>query len=149
VPSLKTSVDGRQLSAREQLDLHRTNPQCAACHVKMDPLGYSLENYDAIGVFRAEEAGRPLDVSAALPDGTQFAGLAGLRTLLLDRKDEFTGAFTERLLTYALGRGLEAPDMPAVRAIARRTAADDYRIHTLIQGIVESEPFNLRRTPTP
>jgi hypothetical protein len=149
VPSLKTSVDGRQLSAREQLDLHRTNPQCAACHVKMDPLGYSLENYDAIGAFRSEEAGRALDVSAALPDGTQFAGLAGLRTLLLDRKDEFTGAFTERLLTYALGRGLEAPDMPAVRAIARRAAADDYRIHTLIQGIVESEPFNLRRTPMP
>lgn len=148
VPALKsTSPDGRKLSAREQLELHRTDPACASCHVKMDPLGYALESYDAVGAFRTEEDGRPLDVSATMPDGTQFEGLAGLQQVLLSRKDQFTRAFTERLLTYALGRGVEARDQPAIRSIARAAAADDYRIQTIIVGIVKSDPFNLRKTP--
>jgi mono/diheme cytochrome c family protein len=148
VPALKsTSSDGRKLSAREQLEQHRADPACASCHVKMDPLGYALESYDAVGAFRTEEDGRALDVSATLPDGTQFDGLAGLQKVLLSRKDQFTRAFTERLLTYALGRGVGAHDQPAIRAIARAAAKDDYRIHTIILGIVQSEPFNLRKTP--
>jgi hypothetical protein len=115
--------------------------------VKMDPLGLALEHYDAVGAFRTEDAGRPVDASASMPDGAKFNGLGGLQKILLDHKDEFTRAFTERLLIYALGRGLEAYDQPKVRAIAREVADDDYRIRTLILGIVKSEPFNLRRTP--
>ena len=104
-------------------------------------------HYDAVGAFRTLDAGRPVDASASMPDGTQFEGLGGLQQILLDRKDEFTRAFTERLLTYALGRGLESYDQPKVRAIARSTASNDYRIRALILGIVRSEPFNMRRTP--
>jgi hypothetical protein len=147
VPALKSVVDGRVLSAREQLELHRADAACASCHSRIDPLGYALESFDAVGAFRTQEAGRALDVTATLADGTQMEGLPGLRGVLLARKDEFTRAFTQRLLTYALGRGLEATDMPVVRNIARTAAADDYRIHTLILAIVQSEPFNLRRTP--
>jgi len=149
VPALKATQAGRQLNAREQMELHRSDPACASCHVKMDPLGFALEHYDAVGAFRTQDAGRPIDASATMPDGAQFDGLGGLQKILLDHKDEFTRAFTERLLTYALGRGLEPYDQPKVRAIARATAADDYRIRTLILGIVQSEPFNLRRTPDP
>jgi Protein of unknown function (DUF1592)/Protein of unknown function (DUF1588)/Protein of unknown function (DUF1585)/Protein of unknown function (DUF1587)/Protein of unknown function (DUF1595) len=147
VPALKTSAAGRQLNAREQMELHRVDPACASCHVKMDPLGFALEQYDAVGAMRTLDAGRPVDASATLPDGAQFSGLGGLQKILLDHKDEFARAFTERLLVYALGRGLEAYDQPKVRAIARAAAHDDYRIHTVILGIVKSEPFNLRRTP--
>jgi hypothetical protein len=115
--------------------------------MKMDPLGYALENFDAVGAWRTQDAGRPLDVSAQMPDGSVISGLPGLRKVLLDHRQEFTRAFTERLLTYALGRGLEAEDMPGVRAIAARAANDDYRIRTVILGIAESPAFTLRRTP--
>jgi hypothetical protein len=147
VPALQASHDGRLLTAREQLELHRTNPVCASCHVKMDPLGFSLENFDAIGGFRQKDVGQPIDVSAVMPDGTKFAGLSGLQQILMARKDEFTAAFTERLLTYALARGIGAHDMPAVRAISHAAAADGYRIQTIIRGIATSDPFMLRKTP--
>ena len=147
VPALKSTQAGRQLNAREQMELHRSDPACASCHVKMDPLGLSLERYDAVGAIRAEDAGRPIDTSAKMPDGTAFDGLTGLQNVLLDHKDEFVHAFTERWLVYALGRGLEAYDQPSVRAIARAAARDDYRIRTVILGIVKSEPFNQRKTP--
>ncbi len=146
VPALQEKHDGRLLTAREQLELHRKSPACAACHVKMDPLGFSLENFDAIGAFRQKDAGQPIDVSARMPDGTQFAGLSGLKRILLSQKDEFASAFTERLLTYALARGVDARDMPAIRTITRSAAADGYRIQTVIKGIVHSAPFTLRRT---
>ena len=148
VPALQQSHDGRLLTAREQLELHRANPVCAACHVKMDPLGFSLENFDAVGGQRQVDAGQRIDASATMPDGMKFTGLAGLKLVLLARKDEFTGAFTERLLTYALARGVGAHDMPAIRAITRRAAADGYRIQTIIRGIVTSTPFTLRKAPT-
>ena len=147
VPALVTVHDGRQLNARQQLELHRSDPKCAACHMKMDPLGFALENFDAIGGYRTTDAGQPIDVSATMPEGTKFSGLSGLQQILLARKDEFTGAFTERLLTYALARGVGARDMPAVRKIVRRAASDDYRVQSIIKGIVESDPFMLRRTP--
>jgi len=147
VPALVTVHAGRALNARQQLELHRTSPACAACHVKMDPLGFALENFDAIGGYRLADAGQPIDVSAQMPDGTRFAGLAGLQKILLAHKDEFTSAFTERLLTYALARGLTPRDMPAVRHVANGAAGDGYRIQTIVQGVVSSDPFRLRKTP--
>ena len=115
----------------------------------MDPLGYALENFDVVGAWRTEhdDGGGLIDVSASLPDGTKLDGVAGLRGVLLEHKGAFTRAFAERMLTYALGRGVEPEDGPAVRTIVRRTAADDYRIRNVVLGIVESEPFNLKRTP--
>jgi hypothetical protein len=147
IPALQTAHDGRLLTAREQLELHRTNPACASCHVKMDPLGFSLENFDGVGAYRQKDVGQPIDASAVLPDGTKFAGIGGLQQILLARKDEFTAAFAERLLTYALARGLSAHDMPAVRKVAGAAAADQYRIQTIIKGIATSDPFVLRKVP--
>lgn len=147
IPALKTEHDGRQLTARQQLEMHRINPTCAACHVKMDPLGFSLENFDAVGAWRTVDAGQPIDAAATMPDGAKFEGIGGLQSILMDRKDEFTRAFTERLMTYALARGLTANDMPSVRAISANAAADQYRIQTVIQGIAASPAFTLRRVP--
>jgi len=149
VPALKTEHDGRLLTAREQLELHRANPACASCHVRMDPLGFALENFDAVGTWRKMDAGQVIDAGAVLPDGTQFSGFSGLQQILLDRRDEFARAFTERLMTYALARGMGPQDMPAVRAIARSAAEDGYRVQTIIRGIVRSPAFTLRRIPAP
>lgn len=149
VPALKAEHDGRKLTARQQLELHRSNPACAACHVKMDPLGFSLENFDAVGAWRTVDSGQVIDASATLPDGTRFAGVEGLQRILLEREDEFAQAFSERLMTYALGRGLGPQDMPAVRAIARDAAADGYRVQTIIKGVASSPGFILRRAPAP
>ena len=147
VPALQETRDGRKLTAREQLEMHRANPACASCHVKMDPIGFALENFDAVGGWRKQDAGQIIDAAAVLPDGTKFAGFDGLQKILLARKDEFAGAFTRRLLTYALARGLIAQDMPTVRRIAASAAGDDYRIQTIIKGIATSAPFTLRKTP--
>jgi mono/diheme cytochrome c family protein len=147
IPSLNDAKNGKLLTVREQMELHRNNPVCASCHTKMDPLGFSLENYDAVGAWRTGYAGQLVDASAVLPDGTQFEGPKGLQSILLSRKDQFVEAFTERLLTYGLARGLEAYDMPAVRAVRYAAAKDDYRMNTIIMGIVQSVPFAMRRTP--
>lgn len=147
VPALKQTRDGHPLNAREQMEMHRADPACASCHVKMDPLGFALEQYDPVGAFRTLDAGRPVDASATMPDGSAFEGLAGLKNYLLAHREQFARAFTERLLTYALGRGLDYYDQPPVRAIVRAAAPDRYRIRTLILGIVRSGPFNLRNTP--
>lgn len=149
VPALKTEQDGRVLNAREQLELHRANPTCAACHVKMDPLGFALENFNAVGGWRTMDAGQPIDAGAVLPDGTEFSGISGLQAILMDRKDEFARAFTERLMTYALARGIGPQDMPSVRAIAGDAAADGYRVRTVIKGIITSPAFTKRKTPEP
>jgi mono/diheme cytochrome c family protein len=145
VPDLMEAKEGKALTMRQMMEMHRANPVCASCHNKMDPLGLALENYDAIGAWRDQDAGQAIDVSTVLPDGTQFAGPTGLQDILMSRKEQFSEAFIERLLTYGLGRGLQAPDMPAVRIIRREAAADDYRIGTIIVGIVESVPFQQRR----
>jgi hypothetical protein len=147
VPALKTEHDGHLLTARQQLELHRANPACASCHSRMDPLGFALENYDAIGGYRSTDAGQTIDASGVLPDGTQLAGIAGLQHILLERKDQFADAFTERLMTYALARGVGSRDMPAVRQITHTAAADNYRIQTVIKGIVTSDAFMLRKVP--
>ena len=147
VPALNDAKNGKLLTVREQMEMHRANPVCASCHTKMDPLGFALENYNGIGGWRVADAGKTLDVSAVLPDGTKFAGPSGLQDILMARKDQFVEAFTERLMTYALARGLEAYDMPAVRTVRYAAAKDDYRMNTIIMGIVQSVPFTLRRTP--
>ena len=151
VPELvPQSKDGRALTLREQMEQHRANAVCASCHARMDPLGFALENYDGVGKWRAKDAGGPIDPSGKLPDGTEFEGPRGLRhALLTARRDEFVSALAAKLLTYALGRGLEYYDAPAVRQIVRQTAAGGYRVSALIAGIVNSTPFQMRRTREP
>jgi hypothetical protein len=129
------------------MEEHRANPVCASCHSRMDPLGFALENYDGVGKWRNMEAGAAIDTSGKLPDGSLFQGPAGLKKILTTRRrDEFVTTASEKLLIYALGRGLEHYDMPAVRAIVRDAAKDDYRMSALIAAVVKSTPFQMRRT---
>jgi hypothetical protein len=145
VPALESSnKEGKPLPVREMLEAHRANPVCASCHVRMDPLGLSLENFDAIGQWRTTDAGRPIDASGVLLDGTKVNGPRDLRQALMAQKTQFAAAVTEKLLTYALGRGLEYYDAPAVRAIDRSAAADGYRWSSLMLATVKSAPFQMR-----
>jgi len=144
-PLAETKGTGKVLSLRERMEQHRANPVCASCHARMDPLGFALENFDATGQWRAQENGKPVDSSAVLPDGTKFAGPAGLRNMLLSQPEALVTAVTEKLLMYGLGRGLEYYDAPAIRKIAREAAASNYGIQSLVVGIVKSTPFQMRR----
>ena len=146
VPDLVDERDPRKvLPMREQMAAHRANPVCAACHAQMDQLGFALENFDAIGEWRdIYVSGAPIDASAEFPDGTTFEGPAELRALLLSQSDSFLATVADRLLTYALGRGLEASDGPAIREILRGAAGNDYRFASLIHGVVTSIPFQMR-----
>ena len=148
VPSLEeTTEGGTALSMREAMEQHRANPVCASCHRVMDPPGFAMEQFDAVGRYRTRsESNSPIDASGMLPDGTEFEGAAGLRDALLRRPGLFVATLTEKLLIYGLGRGLEHYDAPAVRAITRRAAADDLRFSSLILGVVESQPFQMRRS---
>ena len=146
VPELKAAPHGKVLSMREQMQVHRANAVCAACHGRMDPIGFALENYDAVGRWRGEDAGAPIDAGGKLPDGTEFQGPAGLGQLLLTKyRDDFLRTATEKLLTYALGRGVEYYDYPAIRSINRDAARDNHRISSWILAIVKSPPFQMRR----
>ena len=146
VPALKAAPHGKLLTMREQMEAHRTNPTCAACHARMDPIGFALENYDAIGKWRTEDAGTAIDARGTLPDGTEFEGPAGLSQLLLTKyRDDFVRTATEKLLTYALGRGVEHFDAPTIRSIGRQAARDNYRISSLVLAIVNSAPFQMRK----
>jgi hypothetical protein len=145
VPSLESSnKDNKPLSVRQMLEMHRANPACASCHARMDPLGLSLENFDAIGQWRTTDSGHPIDASGVLLDGAKVDGPRELRAALLAQKTQFVKTVTEKLLMYALGRGLEYYDEPTVRAIDRAAAAGDYRWSSLISGIVNSAPFQMR-----
>ena len=145
VPALKDKGEnGRPQSVRERLEDHRRNPTCAACHAQMDPLGFALDHFDAVGKWREADAGTAVDASGTLPDGSTFKGLDGLRTLLDSRREQFVATVTEKLLAYALGRGLEAYDMPAVRKIVRDAASDSHRWSSIVLGIVDSVPFRMR-----
>ncbi|MEC7768859.1 MAG: DUF1592 domain-containing protein [Acidobacteriota bacterium] len=147
VPALEEqNEDGELQSMRAAMAQHRENPACRACHAAMDPIGFALENYDAVGKWRSDFAGEPVDASGVLPDGAAFDGLDGLRDLLLSRPDDLVGTVTEKLLIYALGRGLEYYDMPAVRGIVRTAAENDYRWSSILVGVVESIPFQMRRS---
>ena len=147
VPPLPESAGGETLtSMRERMEAHRANPICASCHTRMDPIGFALEHFDAVGRWRDTEGGTPIDTSGTLPDGTTFSGLPALRDVLLERRDEFVSTVTEKLLTYALGRGVEYYDRPAIRAIVRQAEEHDYRWSSLILGVTRSEPFQMRRS---
>src|SRR6185436_328681 len=145
VPSLDESANGsKPRTMKDRMEEHRRNPACANCHKLMDPVGLALENFDGIGAWRAREAGVRIDAATQLSDGTAIAGVPDLRAALLARSDVFARTFTENLLTYALGRGLTADDMPAVRTILRQAAAQDYRFSAILDGIVTSMPFRMR-----
>ncbi|HUP89440.1 MAG TPA: DUF1592 domain-containing protein [Longimicrobiales bacterium] len=151
VPSLAEPKGERVLTMRERMEAHRVNPACAGCHAAMDPLGFALENFDGLGRWRTTSAtptnpqGTVIDASGVLPDGASFNGPVGLRKVILARQEQFIQAFTERQLTYALGRGLEAYDQPVVRQIVREARADDYKWPSLIASIAKSVPFQMRR----
>jgi mono/diheme cytochrome c family protein len=147
VPDLKDAHDGgKVLSVRERMEEHRANPACATCHRVMDPLGFSLENFDATGQWRTKEEAGVVDASGRLADGTEVDGPIALRQALLKHPETFARTMTEKLLTYSLGRGLEYYDMPVVRAIARDAAANDYRFSSLVMGIVKSTPFRMKKS---
>jgi len=143
-PALKENTVSANLPMRQRLAEHRANPNCASCHNLMDPVGFALENYDAIGRWRDLEEGVPVDVSGGFPDGSQFSGVDGLEQALLRRPDLFVGAMTEKLMTFALGRGVETYDAPAVRKIVKQAQDSDYRFSSVILGIVNSVPFKMR-----
>jgi mono/diheme cytochrome c family protein len=148
VPTLEESTKGAATApktVREQLELHRKNPTCASCHRVIDPVGFALENFNSVGQWRnAGTDGAPLDTTGVLADGAKVDGPVALRNAILSRPDAFVSALTERLLIYALGRGIDPPDMPVVRRIVRKAAQNEYRFSSIIMGIVESAPFQMR-----
>jgi hypothetical protein len=144
VPALEESAGATVRTVREQLEAHRKNPACASCHRMMDPIGLALENFDAVGSWRGRDAGVKIDPSSELIDGTKIDGVVGLRQALLARKDLFVNRLTEKMLTYAVGRGLDFHDKPTIRAVAREAAAKDYRFSAIVLGVVKSPQFRMR-----
>ena len=147
VPALKEHHEGAKVQTmRERIAEHRANPACSGCHNVMDPLGFSLENYDAVGRWRTTEENLPIDSSGGLPDGSKFNGVIGLQKALLNRPEVFVGTVSEKLLTYAVGRGVESYDGAAIRKILRVAEPTDYRFSSIVMGIVSSTPFQMRRS---
>jgi hypothetical protein len=146
VPALKDNTVSATLSVRARLAEHRANAACASCHNLMDPIGFSLENYDAIGRWRTVEEGQPVDTAGGLPDGSKFTGVAGLEQGLRSRPELFVSTLTEKLLTFALGRGIESCDAPAVRKIVHDAQANNYRFSSVIIGVIDSMPFTMRKS---
>lgn len=147
IPALDDNTVSASLPMRERLAAHRANPTCASCHNVMDPVGFALENFDAIGRFRTMEDRKPIDASGGLPDGSKLTGVSALEEGLLQRPELFAGTLSEKLLTFSLGRGLESYDAPAIREIVRRAQADQFRFSALILGVVNSTPFQMRKSP--
>jgi len=146
VPALKTEAEatGKTLSMREAMIRHRADPACAGCHARMDPIGFALENFDAVGRWRDRDAGNPIDASGVLPDGTKFQGAAGLKKALLQHPDQFITTVAEKLLMYAIGRNIQYYDEPAVRAMVREAARNNNTFASLVLGVVKSTPFQMR-----
>jgi len=150
IPQLKEKAEGEKpKTMREQMAEHRTNPVCATCHKVMDPIGLSLENFDVVGAWRADDEGNPIDATGQLGDGTKVDGVVTLRKALMAHPEVFVSALTEKLTIYALGRGLDARDMPAVRAIIHGAADGRYRFSSIVLGIVRSTPFTMRVAQQP
>jgi Protein of unknown function (DUF1588)/Protein of unknown function (DUF1585)/Protein of unknown function (DUF1592) len=147
-PTVNTNLDEQKLvkttSVREMLEHHRSNPGCAGCHARMDPLGFSLDNFDAIGQWRTTDGDKAVDATGVLLDGMKVNGPAALRRALLGQKEQFVKAVTAKLLMYGVGRQIESADAPAIRAIVRTAAADDYRWSSMILAVVKSPPFQMR-----
>lgn len=148
VPPLKENAAGaKQMTVRERMEQHRTDPVCAGCHKVLDPLGFALDNFDGVGAWRVRgEDGAPIDATGVLADGTKVNGVVDLRNSILSRPNVFVGTMTTKLMTYALGRGVEYYDMPAIRAIVQEAERNDYRFSSLILGVVKSTPFQMRRS---
>jgi len=149
VPNLDEAKIGLTSSMREQLEQHRQNPVCASCHTRMDPLGFGLENFDAVGAWRTQEGKFTINASGTLPDGRSFEGPQGLEAVLKAQPDAFTECLARKLLIYALGRGLERDDDPTVKKIVKNVGNQGYRWSSLILEIVKSEPFQERRRDNP
>jgi len=144
IPALKEAgAEGQPRSLRERMEMHRSNPACASCHQRMDPLGFALENFDADGKWRTISDGAPIDPSATFPDGTRFEGVVGLRSLMVSHKEDFVRTLGGKLLAYAIGRGLDHHDMPAIRGIARAAGTADHSWSSIITAIVTSTPFSM------
>jgi hypothetical protein len=146
IPALKTegAEPGKTLSMRDAMTAHRANPSCASCHARMDPIGFAMENFDAVGKWRDRDAGARIDASGVLPGGIAFDGMTGLKQALVARPEPFVSAVAEKLLMYALGRNLHYDDAPAVREIVRGAARDNYTLSSLVAGVVKSVPFQMR-----
>jgi hypothetical protein len=145
VPELKENTEGNKpLSVRERMEAHRADPVCAGCHKVMDPIGFAMENFDATGQWRKTDDGAPIDPSGVLFNGAKISGPADLRQMLVSRPETFVGVMTEKLLTYALGRGLTYADMPAVRGIVKEAGSRQFRFSELVLGIVQSPPFQMK-----
>jgi hypothetical protein len=147
VPPLATQTSDAPKTLRQQMEAHRVTPVCASCHKVMDPIGFALENFDAVGAWRAREPGGPIDASGQLADGTKVDGVNELRKAILARPELFVGTMTEKLMTYALGRGVETFDRPVLRGIVGGAEKDNYRFSALVRGIVQSAPFQMRVRP--
>jgi hypothetical protein len=149
-PNTNTNLDestiGKSTTVREMLERHRVNPVCASCHARMDPLGFSLENFDAVGQWRTMDGDAPINATGVLLDGTKVDGPAALRRALVAHREQFVRTVTGKLLTYAIGREMQFTDAPAIRAVVRAAAADDYRWSSTILAIVKSPPFQMRRS---
>ncbi|HEY7672612.1 MAG TPA: DUF1592 domain-containing protein [Gammaproteobacteria bacterium] len=146
VPALATEAEntGAPLTMRDAMVRHRADPACAGCHAKMDPIGFALEHFDAVGRFRSDDDGKPIDAASALPDGRVVDGLAGVQALLLAKPELFVSALTEKLMMYALGRNVQYYDAPAIRAVVRAAAAKNYEFSAIVEGIAASVPFQMR-----
>ena len=145
VPALNEAAVGVAQTLRKQMEQHRSDPSCASCHSRMDPLGFGLENYDAIGRWRTEDGKFPVDASGAFPNGKEFSSPASMKTLLRDNMPEFTRCIAEKMLTYALGRGVESSDRRTVQDLVRETVGHEHKLQSLILAIVHSAPFQQRR----
>ena len=147
VPALKTEGNtGETLTMRQAMERHRANPACASCHARMDPIGFAMENFDAVGRWRDTDDGKPIDVSGVLPDGSHFDGVAGLKQMLIRDPNRFVGALTQKLLMYAIGRNVQYYDLPAVRQVVREAAKNNYQFSSLVLGVAESVPFQMRKS---
>jgi hypothetical protein len=149
VPALKTEKNNKPLTMRDAMIQHRANPVCASCHARMDPIGFSMENFDAVGRWRDLDNGNPIDASGALPGGAPFTGMAGLRKALLAHPEQFVNTITEKLLMYAISRNVQYFDAPWVRAIVRESAKSNYTFESLVLGVVKSPPFQMRKEAEP
>jgi hypothetical protein len=144
VPALDATNVGKSTSLREELEAHRKNAACASCHARLDPLGFALEHFDAIGKWRERDGETNIDASGTLPSGESFEDHQELKQILLQRREAFVQGLAEKLLIFALGRGLERYDRPALAAISNRLTSADYRFSELVLGIVHSLPFQMR-----
>jgi hypothetical protein len=146
IPALKTEGNdtGKTLTMRDAMIQHRASPACSSCHARMDPIGFAMENFDAVGRWRDRDAGNPIDASGVFPGGEKFDGMAGLKATLVSHPEEFVSTMAEKLLMYGIGRNVQYFDQPVVRAIVKDSARNNYTFASLVLGVVKSTPFQMR-----